>query len=280
MEIRDGAAGRKQSGGKIDFAPVSLTTLVDSPVIAGEYLREMPLDTLVAARAMPISSATRPPRLTFRRPDARSGSGSCRKPTRCSARAITTSYHFLLTLSDRVAHFGLEHHQSNDSRVPENSLTQPNSHRRRRARIRALVERQVPPPRRSGDARLPAADGRRAALGLRRADAVPRATCWPSGAASGASQYYKERLAQIAAYLDNEPGREWRPLADTTTAAQLLYFAPAAVGRVPPQHRLLRRRLADLARRRHADPPADRRPEIDRGLLPSASTAARAARRW
>ena len=38
-----------------------------------------------------------------------------------------TNYHFLLTLSDRVAHFGLEHHQSNDSRVNENSLSQQNS---------------------------------------------------------------------------------------------------------------------------------------------------------
>jgi predicted metalloprotease with PDZ domain len=34
-----------KSGETIDFAPVSLTTLVDSPVIAGEYLREVPLDT-------------------------------------------------------------------------------------------------------------------------------------------------------------------------------------------------------------------------------------------
>jgi len=32
------------------------------------------------------------------------------------------NYRFLLTLSDRVEHFGLEHHQSNDSRVPENSV--------------------------------------------------------------------------------------------------------------------------------------------------------------
>ena len=38
------------------------------------------------------------------------------------------TYHFLLTLSDRVAHFGLEHHQSNDSRVQENAvLTQSNA---------------------------------------------------------------------------------------------------------------------------------------------------------
>jgi len=30
-----------------------------------------------------------------------------------------TNYHFLLTLSDHVAHFGLEHHESNDSRIDE-----------------------------------------------------------------------------------------------------------------------------------------------------------------
>jgi predicted metalloprotease with PDZ domain len=41
-----------------------------------------------------------------------------------------------------------------------------------------------------------------------------------------ADHYYKERLAQMAAFLDNQPGRQWRPLVDTTVAAQLLYFAP------------------------------------------------------
>jgi predicted metalloprotease with PDZ domain len=40
-----------------------------------------------------------------------------------------------------------------------------------------------------------------------------------------ADQYYKERLAQVAAFLDSQPGRQWRPLGDTTVAAQLLYFA-------------------------------------------------------
>src|SRR5205823_4539298 len=33
-----------------------------------------------------------------------------------------THYHFLLTLSDHTAHFGLEHHESNDSRVGERAL--------------------------------------------------------------------------------------------------------------------------------------------------------------
>ena len=36
-------------------------------------------------------------------------------------------YHFLLGLSDHVAHFGLEHHESNDSRLPEGVLLGPGS---------------------------------------------------------------------------------------------------------------------------------------------------------
>ena len=34
-------------------------------------------------------------------------------------------YHFLLALSDHVAHFGLEHHESNDSRLPERAFLEP-----------------------------------------------------------------------------------------------------------------------------------------------------------
>ena len=36
---------------------------------------------------------------------------------------------------------------------------------------------------------------------------------------------YRESLAQTAAALDNEFGRQWRPLEDTAMAAQLLYDA-------------------------------------------------------
>jgi predicted metalloprotease with PDZ domain len=38
---------------------------------------------------------------------------------------------------------------------------------------------------------------------------------------------YRDELASVAAGLDNRPGRTWRPLIDTTIAAQLLYNAPA-----------------------------------------------------
>ena len=116
-----------ESGGTVDFAPVSLTTLVDSPVIAGEYLRVVPLDETSSRRVEAdlvgdtAASIDIPADLTqkwkrlVQEADAMFGARHYDR------------YHFLLTLSDRVAHFGLEHHQSNDSRVNENSLTQQNS---------------------------------------------------------------------------------------------------------------------------------------------------------
>ncbi len=210
----------------VRFQPVSLTTLVDSPVIAGEYLREVPLDTtsarhvyadLVGDTAASIDipdDLTEKWRRLVREADAMFG-----------ARHYN-DYHFLLTLSDRVAHFGLEHHQSNDSRLPENALTQANSigvvaheyvhswnGKFRRPAGLATPDFQQPMV---GDL-LWVYEGLTQYLGYLLAE---RSGIW-------SESYYKERLAQIAASLDSEPGRAWRPLSDTTTAAQLLYFSPA-----------------------------------------------------
>src|SRR5215470_17242122 len=214
-----------QNGATIDFQPVSLTTLVDSPVVAGEYLRVVPLDDSSSRRVEAVlvgdtsASVDIPSDLTAKwkrlvqEADAMFG-----------ARHYN-NYRFLLTLSDRVAHFGLEHHQSNDSRVPENSLTQQNSigvvaheyvhswnGKYRRPAGLATPDFQQPMV---GDL-LWVYEGLTQYIGYVLAE---RSGIW-------SESYYKERLAQIAAGLDDQSGRQWRPLADTTTAAQLLYFAP------------------------------------------------------
>jgi predicted metalloprotease with PDZ domain len=213
-----------QSSDKIDFAPVSLTTLVDSPVIGGEYLRVVPLDTssrpveadLVGDTANAIdipNDLTQKWKRLVQEADAMFG-----------ARHYN-NYHFLLTLSDRVAHFGLEHHQSNDSRVNENSLSQQNS-------IGVVAHEYVHSW--NGKFRRPAGlatpDFQQPMIGelLWVYEGLTQYLGYVLAERSGmwSESYYKERLAQIAAFLDNEPGRDWRPLADTTTAAQLLYFSP------------------------------------------------------
>jgi predicted metalloprotease with PDZ domain len=113
-------SGHAGPPGRIDFAPVSLERLVDSPVLAGEYFLVIPL---AANPANEIDIAADNPA------DLKIGPELTTTLKRIVSEAVTlfgathyTHYHFLLTLSDHTAHFGLEHHESNDSRVAERAL--------------------------------------------------------------------------------------------------------------------------------------------------------------
>ena len=114
-----------QSGGEIKFAPVSLTMLVDGPVITGEYLKVVPLNPgqtppVEMDVAADSAAALDAPAEVWehyknlvKQTDALFGAQHYR------------DYHFLYSLSDHVAHFGLEHHESNDSRLGERALVDP-----------------------------------------------------------------------------------------------------------------------------------------------------------
>ena len=100
------------SGNEIKFKPISLDLLVDSPIIAGQYYRAIDITPpgepihheldLVAdsAVALEISPANQKQMTNL---VAESGKLFGARHYR--------DYHFLLTLSDHVAHFGLEHHE-------------------------------------------------------------------------------------------------------------------------------------------------------------------------
>ena len=72
-----------------------------------------------------------------------------KEANRCSARTTIATTISCYTLSDHVAHFGLEHHESSDDRTTRNWRSSTTDHRQARrrpaaARVRAFVERQVP----------------------------------------------------------------------------------------------------------------------------------------
>ena len=131
-------------------------------------------------------------------------------------------YHFILGLSDHVAHFGLEHHESNDSRLPENVLLGPGSG----MALGGLLAHEFAHSwngkyRRPADLAVPdfqepmktdllwGYEGLTDYLGPMLA---ARSGLWTP-------DQYHEYLASIAASLGpGRPGRTWRPLRDTADA--------------------------------------------------------------
>src|SRR5215469_10269316 len=112
----------RESANQIEFQPAPLNTLIDSPVSTGKHYKTIELgrDGSIAHylhlagdsdRAVDISPAQiENYKNLVNETGALFGSRHYR------------SYHFLYTLSDHVASFGLEHHESSDDRVRERAL--------------------------------------------------------------------------------------------------------------------------------------------------------------
>jgi predicted metalloprotease with PDZ domain len=221
-----------QTGNTVEFQPVSLYTLVDSPVIAGRYLRVVKLTPPEAwppaemdiaadsAAALEMDAATQE---HYKQLVAEAAAAFGATHYR--------DYHFLLSLSDHIAHFGLEHHESNDSRTRERSLVDPqqlllmasllpheftHSWNGKYRRPAGLATPDYSEPMK-GDL-LWVYEGLTNYLGD-----IFAARCGLSSA-----EQYRDYLALTAADMDNRSGRTWRPLIDTAVAAQVLYEAPEA----------------------------------------------------
>ncbi|MGB6483811.1 MAG: hypothetical protein WBE86_10035 [Candidatus Acidiferrales bacterium] len=219
------------SGDEVVFKPVALDRLVDSPVIAGEYYRAInitPPGEPIHHELDLVADSEAALAIT---PDA------IQKMTNLVAESGALfgtrhyrDYHFLLTLSDHVAHFGLEHNESNDSRLPERTLIGPNaemslggllSHefmhswngKFRRPADLATPEYETP----MQDDLLWVYEGLTDYLGPLLA---ARSGLWTP-------QQYHEYLASIAADLGpGTPGRTWRDLQDTATGIPGVHGGP------------------------------------------------------
>jgi predicted metalloprotease with PDZ domain len=216
------------AGNDLHFAPVSLTMLVDAPVLTGQYLKAVPLNP----------GQTPPAEL-----DVAADSAAALEPPLevwdhyknlvTQAGALFGAqhyrhYNFLFTLSDHVAHFGLEHHESDDSRIEERGLVDETD--------RKLTSGLLPHEythswngkyRRPADLSTPdfqqpmqtdllwVYEGLTEYIGN---ILTARSGLWTP-------EVFREYLAGVAATLDHVPGRTWRNLQDTADAAPQLYFA-------------------------------------------------------
>jgi predicted metalloprotease with PDZ domain len=214
---------------RIELQPVSLTTLVDSPIVAGDYQRIVPIAdngnehvtiTADSASALAMNDARiENVRHLVAETDALFGARHYRR------------YTWLLTLSDLLEPQGLEHHESTDIRQVEKGLTGADETARaitilshefvhswngkyRRPAGLATPDYQAPMigellfvyegmTRYLGDFVLSARTGMRS------------------------PEEDREFAAYVAGNLDrNRPGRNWRPLVDTAVGVSAMGLAP------------------------------------------------------
>ncbi|MFI5319327.1 MAG: M61 family metallopeptidase [Myxococcota bacterium] len=217
----------EKRGHRVRYAPVSLETLIDSPVAAGLHYRAIPLaapagapdhvlhlvaDSEVALQPKPEAIAP----LQHLVPEAEALFGAHHYGR----------YDFLLTLSDHVAHFGMEHHESSDNRLPERTLLEEpqllssagllphefvHSWNGKYRRPAGVATRDYSTPMVSD--LLWVYEGLTSYLG----DVLT--------ARSGlvTPEQARDGFALQAAALAHTKGREWRPLGDTARDAQDLF---------------------------------------------------------
>lgn len=211
---------------EVEFRPVSLVTLIDSPVISGTHFKSIDLGIVDGAPHF-LHIAADDERAIAAQPEW------IERHKRLIAEAGVLfgarhyrQYHFLLTLSDYVANFGLEHHESSDDRLAERTLTDQallqynadmlshefvHSWNGKFRRPAGLVTSNYNEPMR-GDL-LWVYEGLTEYLG--------EVLATRSGL--GTPDRFREWLARDAALLDQSAGRKWRPLSDTAISAQILY---------------------------------------------------------
>ncbi len=214
------------SGSEIRFQPVSLEMLIDSPVLTGRYFKEISLATEITPKHFLDMAADGPEDLNVTAAQTEAWSNLVRESGALYRSRHYGSYHFLVTLSDGIAHFGLEHHQSSDNRVEARGLIDDDlamlngdllphefthSWNGKFRRPAGLVTQNYNQPMK-GDL-LWVYEGLTQYLG----DVLAaRAGIWKA-------DQFRSYLASSAAELDHRPGRSWRNLEDTAVASQVLY---------------------------------------------------------
>ena len=209
-----------QNGNRVLFKPISLDLLVDSPVITGQYYRSIdltppgePIHHEIDMVADSEAALDMSPQIQKSMTNLVAESG------KLFGVRHYRDYHFLLALSDHVAHFGLEHHESNDSRLPERALLMPSAGMSLGGLLaHEFVHSWNGKYRRPADLTTPefetpmktdllwVYEGLTDYLGPMLA---ARSGLWTP-------EEYHEYLAAIAAMLGpGRPGRTWRPLLDT-----------------------------------------------------------------
>ncbi len=219
----------KEGKGTTAFGPVSLETLVDSPVLCGAHFREVPLGSEDGPRHYLLLACDSAAGLEMTPEQKEHYDHLVAEAGALFGTRHYKSYRFLLALSDQLAHFGEEHHESSDNHVDERMFLDSDA----RLYSSTLLSHEFTHSW-NGKYRRPAdmiVDDFQKAIRTRELWVYEGLTEYYGmvlAARCGlyTPEQFRDHLSWIADWAINQKGRTWRPLEDTTIAAQLLYQAP------------------------------------------------------
>jgi predicted metalloprotease with PDZ domain len=209
-----------QQGGRTTFRTVSFETLVDSPMFAGRYFRQIDLDPGGRSPVRMNMVADRPELLEASEEQIQKHRNLVVQADRLFGARPFDRYDFLVALTDRMGDIGLEHHRSSENGVEPDYFAEWS---------KMASDRNVIPHEYThswnGKYRRPA--------GLWTPDyAVPmqgdllwlyegQTQYWGWVLASRSGLWSREEvlgvMAGAAATFDTRVGREWRDMSDTTS---------------------------------------------------------------
>jgi predicted metalloprotease with PDZ domain len=219
--------GKSAKGNATRFEKSSLARLIDSPAQIGLYSKLVEIKGAEPAPALRHSmSIMADSEAAIYLPEdfARGYNRMISESGALFGSRIYRHYTWLVSLSNHIAHFGLEHHESSDDRAAEGMLSADDL----RMELAGLLGHELVHTW-NGKYRRP--------VGLLSPDfqePMDGSLLWvyegltnllgmvlPTRAGLITPEYYRERLAVSSSVMELEVGARWRPLSDTIAAAQL-----------------------------------------------------------
>ena len=216
-----------QSGNTIHFKPVSFNNFVDSPLIAGANFNRVDLTPSggTSVHLNVVGDSAKAVKLTDKQLEQQRN--VVKQTNLLFGANHYNHYDFLLTLSDHTGHFGLEHHQSSDDRLPADFFTDDDMHLLAASLMpHEFVHSWNGKFRRPADLWTPNFNVPMQDDLLWVYEGLTDYWCGVLTARAGlwTPDQYRDSIANIAADMSYRTGRAWRSLQDTADAAPLTYY--------------------------------------------------------
>jgi predicted metalloprotease with PDZ domain len=229
-EFATAARVASRDGDRVQFEPLSLEQLVDSPLFAGRHVRRFELDADPRGPVHLNVFADRAAQLEATPPQVEAHRQLVRESLRLFGARHYRRYDFLLALSEEFGGIGLEHHQSSENGVGVGYFIDWDG----TAPVRDLLPHEYVHSwngkfRRPADLWTPGFDVamRNSLLWVYEGMTEYWGTVLAARSGLWSESYTRDALAHYAATYDQaRAGREWRNLQDTTNQPIMAYRVP------------------------------------------------------